>query len=130
MENLSFKNAFLILIIFALLFNIKYANAQRIYAGDQTTGRAGLLCLNCTVTNPANAADGNLETNSILNVSVGLAASTYQTMIFTGTKPGAGTPVTVKFGSGDKLLSLTALGGVTLQAYNGTTAIDQPVAAN
>lgn len=103
--------------------------AQRIYASSQDVGATGLLCLNCTVTNPGNAADGNIETYSTLNVAVGVASSTYQDLIFSS-KVAANTPVTVKLGSGDKLLSLTALGGVLLQAYNGSAAIGQPVAAS
>ncbi len=128
MRKLSLKNVWFMIIVFSLLLNIKYANAQRIYASSQQPSAAALLCLGCVVTNPANAADGNLQTYSVLNVAVGVAASTYQDLIFSN-KPAAGTMVTVKLGTGDKLLSLTALGGVTLQAFNGTAAIGQPVAA-
>src|ERR1700710_2797431 len=102
MKHLSLKRILLVLIVF---LNIKYVNAQRIYAGNNATSASGLLCLGCTVTNPSNAADGNTETFSILNVAVGLAAQTNEDLIFTGAKPAAGTPVTVKLGSGDKLLS-------------------------
>ncbi len=95
--------------------------AQRIYADDERTGRSGLLCVNCTVVNAGNAADGNTQTYSQINVTVGLAASTYQELIFTGTKPAANTEVRVKLGTGDNLLDLTALGGITLRAYNGNS---------
>lgn len=130
MKIFTSKNVILILIILILTVYIKYAHAQRIYANANSTNATGLLCLNCTVTNPGRAADGNLQTFSVLNVSVGLAAQTNEYLIFPGTRPAAGTPVTVKLGSGDKLLSLTALGGITLQAYNGTTPIGQPVAVS
>jgi gliding motility-associated-like protein len=129
LSKTTFKYLITILTIIILFISVKNVDAQRIYASSQKTGSSSILCLNCTVTNPANAADGNLQTASILNVGVGVAASTYQELVFAA-KPAAGIPVTVKLGSGDKLLSLTALGGVTLQAYNGTTAIGKPVAAS
>ncbi|AYL96439.1 gliding motility-associated C-terminal domain-containing protein [Mucilaginibacter celer] len=128
MKNLAFpKNALLVLFILLALFNIKYANAQRLYATSEQHGATGVACVDCLVANAANAADGNVQTFSSLNVVVGVAAQTYQALIFPSVKT-AGTPVTVKLGSGDKLLSLTALGGVYLQAYNGNAAIGTPVA--
>lgn len=128
MRNLAFnKNAFLVLFILLALFNIKYAQAQRTYATSEQHGATGVACVNCTMLNAANAADGNVQTFSSINVTVGLAAQTYQELIFQSAKS-SGTPVTVKLGSGDKLLSLTALGGVFLQAYNGNTSIGSPVA--
>ena len=119
-----------VLILCLLLCFSLTSSAQRIYASSQDVGSSGLLCLNCTVTNPANAADGNVETYSTLNVTVGLAATTYQELIFGTTKVAANTPVTVKLGTGNNLLSATVLGGISLQAYNGTTAIGQPVAVS
>ncbi|MES2808075.1 MAG: gliding motility-associated C-terminal domain-containing protein [Bacteroidota bacterium] len=118
---------------FMLLFIICLApfvsQAQVIHANSQQTGAAGLLCLNCTVTNPANAADGNLQSFSVLNVTVGLAARTYQELIFPA-QVAASTPVAVKLGSGDNLLDLTALGGITLQAYNGGSAVGSALTAS
>src|ERR1700749_1529415 len=86
-----------------LLISTFSSYAQRIYANNQRTGSAGLLCVNCTVTSPTNADDGNIETFSTLNVTVGLAASTWQELIFPGataTPIAGGTPVTVKLGTG------------------------------
>ncbi len=117
-----------LLLLFFCIINVESSYAQRVYADSQNAGAAGLLCLGCVVTNPANAADGNLQTYSTLNVTVGLAAQTYQSIIFP-TSVAAGTPVTVKLGTGNTLLSLQALGAVFLQAYNGNTPIGQPVAA-
>jgi gliding motility-associated-like protein len=130
MKKLAFnKNALLVLFILLALFNIKYAHAQRTYATSEQHGATGVACVNCTVLNASNAADGNVQTFSSLNVVVGVAAQTYQELIFQTSKT-SGTPVTVKLGSGDKLLSLTALGGVSLQAYSGSTAIGTPVAVS
>src|ERR1700744_5714477 len=99
------------ILLFCLLLLTYSLNvsAQRTYANSQDQGATGILCLNCTVANPANAADGNIETFSTLNVSVGVAATTYQDLIFPAAVA-SGTPVTVKLGTGDKLLSLTAVG--------------------
>ena len=119
-----------VLILCLLLFYALTSSAQRIYASSQDVGSTGLLCLGCNVTNQANAADGNVETYSTLNVTVGLAATTYQELIFGTTKVAANTPVTVKLGTGNNLLSATVLGGISLQAYNGTTAIGQPVSVS
>ncbi|MBE9584847.1 gliding motility-associated C-terminal domain-containing protein [Mucilaginibacter sp. JRF] len=114
----------LLTLIFLLTLTTVSVNAQRIYANSQANGRAGVLCLNCQVTNPGNAVDGNPQTYSTIAVTVGLAASTYQDLIFTGsTKPAANTTMRFKVGTGDNLLSLTALGGISVQAYNGTNTV-------
>ncbi|GAB3927862.1 gliding motility-associated C-terminal domain-containing protein [Mucilaginibacter myungsuensis] len=111
------------------LFNSQNVFAQRNYATTQRTGTNG-VCLLCAPTDPANAADGNTQTNSVVRVTVGLLAQSWQEVIFPGAgKVPANTPVTVKLGSGDNLLNLTLLGGTLLQAYNGNTAIGQPVTA-
>jgi gliding motility-associated-like protein len=119
-----------LMVLCLLLFSFLNASAQRIYATSQDSGASGLLCVNCTVTNPGNAADGNVETYSSINVTVGLAAETYQELIFSSAPVAANTPVTVKLGTGNNLVSATALGGIILQAYNGTTAVGQPVTAS
>lgn len=103
---------------------------QRNYASAQQSGTSG-ACLVCSVDNPANAADGNIETFSTLNVSLGALAQTYQELIFpVSGNVAANTPVTIKLGTGNNLLDATVLGGILLQAYNGTTPIGQPVAAS
>ncbi|HWZ34884.1 MAG TPA: hypothetical protein VNW51_01935, partial [Mucilaginibacter sp.] len=123
----TFYRCFLLLFIFCVLPFL--SRAQVIYATSQQTGASGLLCLGCTVGNAPNAADANLQTYSTLNVTVGLAAKTYQDLIF-ASPVGANTPVLVKLGSGDNLLDLTALGGISLQAYNGSTAIGSAITAS
>jgi len=117
---------FLILALFILQSSIVFG--QRTYGTTNKTGASGVLCLACGVDNPNNASDGNPQTYSTLNVSLALLASSYEEIIF-ATKPAAGTPVTVKLGTGDNLLSVTALGGIRLQAYNGTTAVGSSVLA-
>ncbi|MFD0751857.1 gliding motility-associated C-terminal domain-containing protein [Mucilaginibacter calamicampi] len=105
--------------------------AQRNYATTNRVGANGLLCLNCIVNNPNNASDGNPQTFSTINVAVGIAASTYQELIFPAAgKVAANTPVSLKLGSGDNLLDLTALGGIFIQAYNGNTPVAPGLAAS
>ncbi|TWR24504.1 gliding motility-associated C-terminal domain-containing protein [Mucilaginibacter achroorhodeus] len=105
--------------------------AQRNFATTQQSGRNDILCLGCVVDNAALAVDGNLQTNSVIRVGVGVAASTYQELIFPGAaKVAANTPVTVKLGTGDNLLDLTVLGRITIRAYNGNTPVGGAIAAN
>lgn len=120
-----------ILIALIVLTFARSANAQRIFANSQDSGSTGgLLCIGCAVTNAGNASDGNLQTYSILNATAALLGSTvYQELIFPSSVA-ANTPVTVKLGSGDHLLSATALGSISVQAYNGSTAIGTPIAAS
>lgn len=124
--NSTFHRYCFLLFIFCLVPFLSHA--QLINATSQQTGATGLLCVNCTVSNAANAADGNLQSYSQLNVTVGLAATTYQTLIFPG-QVAANTPVSIKLGSGDNLLDLTALGGISLQAYNGNNAVGSSISA-
>lgn len=118
------------LIITCLLLIVSlWSYGQRNYATSQQSGSSG-TCLVCSVDNAARAADGNIESFSTLNVSLGAFAQTYQELIFpAASNLAAGTPVTIKLGTGNNLLDATVLGGILLQAYNGTTAIGQPVAA-
>ncbi|MDN3550333.1 gliding motility-associated C-terminal domain-containing protein [Mucilaginibacter aquaedulcis] len=95
--------------------------AQRHFATDQRTGATGLLCVNCLVTDSLNAKDANLQTHSTLNVAVGLLAATYQELIFPASVA-ANTPLTIKLGTGNNLLDVTALGGVVITPYNGNVA--------
>lgn len=127
-KNYFCRYKYILVCLFLLAFTVK-GQAQRTFASSQNTGSTGVLCLGCSVTNAANADDLNLETYSTLNVTVGLAATTYQELIFPSAVA-ANTPVTVKLGSGDNLLSLTALGAISIQAYNGTTAVGPPTAAS
>ncbi|GAA3978233.1 gliding motility-associated C-terminal domain-containing protein [Mucilaginibacter dorajii] len=115
-------------ILCLLLFSSSKIFGQHHFATTQVSSTPGLLCAACVVTNPGNAVDGNLQTSSTLNLTLGVLAQTYQELIFPGSaKVAAGTPVTIKLGTGDNLVDLTLLGAVTIQAYNGGSAIGSPV---
>jgi gliding motility-associated-like protein len=119
-----------ILLVCLLIFSASKLFAQRNFATTQVSGSGGLLCVNCIVTSQAAAVDGNLQTASVLNVTIGLAAQTYQELIFPGAgKVAAGTPVTLKLGSGDNLLDLTALGGISIRPYNGNSPAGAAISA-
>lgn len=133
MKVFTFITSCFLLIICLLTGITSNAFAQRTFASSTKTGTSSVLCLGCTVTNPGNAADGNLQTFSTINVGVGVAASTWEELLFPGaptTKVPANTPVSIKLGSGNNLLSVQALGAITVQAYNNGTAIGSPISAS
>jgi gliding motility-associated-like protein len=115
-------------LLFLLLFSSVKVYAQRNYATTQASSSASLLCLGCVVDNQSSAIDANLQTYSTINVPVGLLASTYQELIFP-VKIAANTPLTIKIGTGDNLLDLTALGNITIRPYNGNSPVGGGVSA-
>ncbi|WP_419699980.1 gliding motility-associated C-terminal domain-containing protein [Mucilaginibacter sp. NFX135] len=120
MRTFTFYSRYII-VLCLLLFATSQIFGQRHFATTQQSGATGLLCLGCVVNNQGNAIDANLQTYSTLNVPVGLLASTYQELIFPATVP-ANTQLTIKLGTGDNLLDVTLLGGVTITPYNGNVA--------
>jgi gliding motility-associated-like protein len=127
-NTLIYRNIALLCLLLITTIN---SYAQRIYASTEDHGSSSLLCIGCTVTNPGNAVDASTETFSTLNLGIAVLGDTYQELKFpTSGGVAAGTPVTVKLGSGDKLVSATVLGGIRLQAYNGTNAVGSPVLAS
>jgi gliding motility-associated-like protein len=127
MKNFTFYRY---LMVFYLLLISVGAYAQRNYATSQQSGTTG-LCALCSVSlgTDANAVDGNLQTSSVLNVTLGVTSAIYQDLIFpaVGGVP-ANTPVTVKLGSGNNLLDAALLGRITIRAYNGSNPIGGAVA--
>ncbi|OOQ56535.1 gliding motility-associated C-terminal domain-containing protein [Mucilaginibacter pedocola] len=119
-----------VLLVCLLIISASDLFAQRNFATTQASGATGLLCVNCIVTNQAAAVDGNLQTASVVNVTVGLLAQTYQELIFPApAKVAAGTPVYIKLGSGDNLLDVTALGGISIRPYNGSSPAGAAISA-
>ncbi|WP_183566772.1 gliding motility-associated C-terminal domain-containing protein [Mucilaginibacter sp. SP1R1] len=121
MKTFTFYSRYIIVLCLLLCATSKIFG-QRHFATTQQSGSTGLLCLGCVVTNQGNAVDGNLQSYSVLNVPVALLASTYQELIFPAGPVAANTPLTIKLGTGDNLLDVTALGGVVVTPYNGSTA--------
>src|SRR5258708_5572949 len=120
MKTFTFYSRYIIVLCLLLCATSKIFG-QRHFATTQQSGATGLLCLGCVVTEQGNAVDANLQTHSTLNVPVGLFAATYQELIFPA-QAAANTPLTIKLGTGNNLLDVTALGGVTITPYNGNVA--------
>jgi gliding motility-associated-like protein len=127
MKTSTFFSRYVALLLLLLLSSVKIY-AQRNYATTQASSSANLLCVDCVVDNKSSAIDANLQTYSTINVPVGLLASTYQELIFP-VKIAANTPLTIKLGSGDNLLDLTALGNITIRPYNGNNPVGGGVSA-
>jgi gliding motility-associated-like protein len=118
------------LLVLFICLSSTYLLAQRNYANTQQTGTTGILCVNCIVTSPGNAVDNSPQTFSTLNVVLGVAAQTYQDLIFPAPGVTAGTAVHIKLGTGNSLLSAQVLGAVFIRPYNGTTPAGPAVAAS
>ncbi|RFS23034.1 hypothetical protein DVR12_11155, partial [Chitinophaga silvatica] len=137
--SLAAKSLLLLILIFGFSVSDSWAQTYttRVYADQQNGSTAGLLCVSCGVTNGPNAVDntpGFQYTASTLNITAGLLGSVYQELVFSNGPnapvPSPSTPITLKVGSTASALSLGVLGEITLQAYNGTTAIGSPITVN
>ncbi len=81
-----------------------------------TKGTLGVVCLACTVTNPASVVDGDLSNYATLTNAVGLAAGTYVQV--KGPSVGSGQKVGFAItDGGGNLLTLNALSGLTVRTY-------------
>ncbi|OKS88452.1 immunoglobulin domain-containing protein [Mucilaginibacter polytrichastri] len=85
----------------------RYATSQQVNAGALTS-----------VTNPTNAADGNITTYSVINRPLGVGSLITVTQFLSfSSQIISGTPVTVKVNIPASLVAL--LGGVTIQPFTG-----------
>ncbi|NLR66379.1 T9SS type A sorting domain-containing protein [Chitinophaga varians] len=108
----------------ALFFSCLLLHSARAqtYANSQTNGVTG-LCLLCGVTTPENAVNSNPDDFSTFNISVGLLGVTvYQTLIFPSGSTAGCDSLVIGVGSGNSLLSVNLVGGVTVQTFNGAVA--------
>ncbi|RPD37963.1 gliding motility-associated C-terminal domain-containing protein [Chitinophaga barathri] len=78
------------------------------------------ICVGCTVTDGDNAVDEDTTTSSLITTTVGALGSVSQLIHFPGTYQ-AGDSVAFDLELPDQLFSLQALGGITVQSYNGNT---------
>ncbi|WP_157243569.1 Ig-like domain-containing protein, partial [Algoriphagus resistens] len=80
------------------------------------------VCAFCSVENPGNAVDGNVDTYSRLVAPVSLLeGGVWQELIF-GQTGEAGDTIVVTLGTGGSLLDVGILSGLTFESYNGSTA--------
>ncbi|WP_158798321.1 putative Ig domain-containing protein [Pedobacter sp. L105] len=96
---------------------------------SQTNGIAGTLSILARVDNPTLAIDGDQQTGSTLSIPVGINASVFQKVNFTGLS-NVGDTVRVLLTSPNQLLSLSVLSGVMLTTYQGATSNNDGTAVN
>lgn len=109
-------------ILSTLLFlttSISFAQ-NRIYANNQNYQIYG-PCAGCTVLHPQNAAGNNEADFSSLKVSLGLLARIEQTLIFPDSKTNY-SKIAIGIGSGGTSLSVTLLGSISIETFNGNTS--------
>lgn len=127
-----FKKYIFLLIFFSITFagSRSYAQAkQRVYANAEAHNMFGLACVGCGVTNEGNAIDQNLNSYATINTTLAIGGY-YQELIFpAGDLPGGARGAVVKL-SAPSLLTVSLLGGVKLQAYNGNSKVGPEMSAS
>ncbi|HVI45049.1 MAG TPA: T9SS type A sorting domain-containing protein [Chitinophaga sp.] len=110
-------------LMFILLLCLPGKLSGQQYATSQTNGVTG-ICLFCGVSDPNNAVNNtNLSDYSTFNITAGLlGVSVQQTLIFPATSITGCDSLIIGIGSGNALLSVNLLGGITVQTYNGSAA--------
>ncbi|MCX2481276.1 putative Ig domain-containing protein [Pedobacter sp. MC2016-15] len=96
---------------------------------SQTIGFGGTVSVFARVDNPAQAIDGDQQTASTLSIPVGINASVFQRVNFTGLS-NVGDTLRIRLTATNQLLSLSLLSGITLTTYQGTTSNNDGVALN
>ncbi|MCE7053263.1 hypothetical protein LZF95_01155, partial [Algoriphagus sp. AGSA1] len=76
------------------------------------------LCLLCSVENPGNAVDGNVDTYSRFVAPAAVTGGVWQELIF-GQTGSAGDTLVITLGTGGSLLDLGVLSGLRFESYNG-----------
>ncbi|MBC9798457.1 Ig-like domain-containing protein, partial [Sinomicrobium weinanense] len=97
-------------------------------ANAQTNGTR-ILCLLCSVENPENAVDGDIDSFSRLITPAAVTGAVWQELIFPNGGQ-AGDTVTVHLGTQNSLLDLDVLGTLSVQTYNGTGGTQGDVNGN
>ena len=125
--SLAWKSLLLLLLLFGISAKEGWAQTYttRVYATDQAN-RASGLCVGCNTANPGQSVDGNLSTASTLNTLVTLLGATESQDLIFPAPVTSNRPAVVKIGTAGNLGSLVALqllGGVYIQAYNGSTPV-------
>lgn len=107
-------------LLLVLLFSSR-SYGQTVYANSQSNSITG-LCLLCSITNPNNAVDTDLNNYSEFVVPVQLLGTKLsQTLIFPSAGSAACDSLIIKVGSSYSL-SVAAFSNITLRTYNGSTA--------
>ncbi|KQC00757.1 putative Ig domain-containing protein [Pedobacter sp. Hv1] len=91
-------------------------------ANSQNTGIISLLCVLCNITGPTNSTDADPNNFTKITLSVGVAATGYQRLIF----PTAGLStdsIRLDLATPTGLLDLSVLSGITVKVMNGSTVV-------
>lgn len=78
------------------------------------------ICIGCNVQDAANAVDGNVNTSSLINMTVGALGGVSQIIHFPGTYQ-AGDSIALDLEVPNQLFNGQLLAGINLQTYNGNT---------
>ncbi|MCV2486846.1 hypothetical protein OD917_18090, partial [Flavobacterium sp. SH_e] len=98
-------------------------------ASSQITSTDGVLCALCTVTNPNDSVDGDINTYAQLSVPIGVAGYIQQQLIFAN--PGQiGDVIDVDLEVPGGLLDISLLSNITLATYNVATYNNDRTAIN
>ncbi|WP_339876589.1 gliding motility-associated C-terminal domain-containing protein [uncultured Algoriphagus sp.] len=79
------------------------------------------ICVLCSVENPGNAVDGDINTYSRFVAPVAVTGGVWQELIFNQTGA-AGDTIVITLGTGGSLLDLGVLSGLSFESYNGAAA--------
>lgn len=92
-------------------------------ANSQNTGIVSLLCVLCNIAGPTNSTDADPNNFTRITLSVGVAATGYQRLIF----PTAGLStdsIRLDLATPTGLLDLSVLGGITVKVMNGGSVVN------
>lgn len=98
------------------------------YADTYSNGGTG-ICVGCAVSDPDRAVDADLTNYAQINMVLGIAATRYLELGWTGGRS-AGDYVGLVVGNGGGLLSLSLLGNSTITLYNGSMPVYSMVASS
>src|SRR5690606_10236544 len=92
------------------------------YCSDSTSGEISGVCASCGVFNEENAIDGNDNTYSTLQTTLGLLGTEVHQNFFFANAGTAGHIITLVLEDPNGLLSATVGGNLSVSTYQGTTS--------
>ncbi|NDP28307.1 MAG: DUF11 domain-containing protein, partial [Flavobacterium sp.] len=87
-------------------------------ANSQNNGTY-ILCLLCSVENPGNAVDGNINTYSRFVAPVAVTGGVWQELVF-GQTGAAGDTIVITVGTAGSLIDLGVISGLSFESYSGS----------
>ncbi|HVI46740.1 MAG TPA: gliding motility-associated C-terminal domain-containing protein [Chitinophaga sp.] len=101
------------------------------YGTDQVSPiTGGVACVLCTIEDSLKAIDGDTTTSSRLIAPLGVLGTVGQKIIFPGTYQPGDSIILFLSSPTDLLASLSLLGAISVETFNGTTANNDPVTLN